>query len=99
MNIKETIERMKAGEKIAVNCKTEGAAEIFLTWLDKEGFKWPDGDNLRTYIEWYKYNCDTCYTNYVKDNLTYEGKGWFLNNGYEVVEFFLTHPNCEATNE
>lgn len=102
MNIKEIIEKMKAGEKIAVHCETEERARIFLKLLHEEGFKWrwSSGDNLCDYTEWYMYASNTCYIVYEvpgdgDNRIDYNEKNWCLNSGYEVVEFIP--PNCRST--
>jgi hypothetical protein len=59
--IRFKFEDFKKG-KIAVNCKSEADAKLFLAYLHGKGLKWSSGHALTSFINW-PYGDDTCYTN------------------------------------
>ena len=70
-------------DKYVMNCKTEEEANIFLEYLDSEGFRWRGRDSYLSRNNWKEYEEDTCYNFTVG---TYGDKDYFVDAGYEILE-------------
>jgi hypothetical protein len=77
---------------IAVHCRTEICANIFLKILHEHGMKWVDGWELLYNNNWIKHEENTCYVynaKYTNIGIQYSDCGFYIEEGYEIIDFSI----------